>query len=99
MKEEDYREKLSKHCLISNKSPQNTEAYDIVKRRGLIALIFYMIYVLTIPLVFRYMLYSSEIYDSYSSAYKSVGNGTIDLQTDWTCENCDFLSGTIEKRI
>ena len=97
--EAKYCDRLAKNCLVANKSVEDFEFLEIVKNRGWYARYTYLVFVLAVPLVFRYILYSSTVRTSYAVPYIPIGNGTINLETDWSCKNCKYARGVTLKSI
>jgi hypothetical protein len=92
--ENKYREWLGKFTLLSNKAAAQTEEYGPVHKRMRNAKIAYVIFVLAMPAVFRYMLYSSVVYSELQNEFIAIGNGTIAMETNWKCRDCEGITGS-----
>ena len=81
-------------CLISNKKMKTTDAYEnLMGQERPIGILFYGIFLVLCPLVFRYAMLASIKVTSASPQLKEVGNATLELITTWSCTPCTSVAG------
>ena len=80
--------------LVTNDDFKDSEAFTaLVTKERPRALIIYIFFVLFTPLVFRYAMYSAAEDTIYETKLYKTGNATIDVFTNWACEDCDGVEG------
>ena len=84
-----YSNAFEQSCMISSRKMKTTEIYDkVMGFERPIAVFFYGLFLILCPLVFRYALYSSNVETIVKSHYGMLGNSTMTINTDWSCQKC-----------
>lgn len=81
-------------CMVSSRKMKTTEIYDkLMGTERPVGVFFYGLFLILCPLVFRYALFSSIVETTVKKNFELLGNATITVSTDWSCQKCLGYNG------